>query len=255
MNEKEFAQQLQNWKQELTDEVVSHYRAGNDERGRLAFERWKERFTTFLKGKIPSEAVRFEEKMRHFGFRPIPGEHPYKRFMREDGNTCFAFIDDLAESALKGRIGDLQETPSESRRMLTGSPRVFLSYAHEDIASARRLVSDLRESGADVWFGEDSLLPGQKWKPAIRQAIKDCRFFLALLSAKSVNKKGYVQKEMKEALEVLDEYPDSAIYVIPARLDACTPSDDKLHDLRWVNMFPDWDDGLARILKAIESQM
>lgn len=254
MTGEEFAQQLRTWKQELTTEVISHYRSSNSERGRMAFDRWKERFTAFLQEYAPREATRFENEMRHFGYVIIPNEHPYETFMREDGETCFAFIDDLVESSLKGRITDLQKRTAKSKEVLTSSPKVFLSYAREDINSAQGLFDDLRDAGADVWFDKESLLPGQKWKAAIGQAIAGSRFFLALLSASSVNKKGYVQKEVKEALDVLDQYPESAIFLIPVRLDDCSPSDDRLRNLQWVDMFLNWDDGLARILKALKSQ-
>lgn len=112
MTGEEFAQQLQTWKKELAEDVVSHYRAGQPKRGDLAFERWKERFTRFLKEYAPSEAARFEQETRRYGAMIYPGEHPYDTFMREDGNTCFAFIDDLREEAVKGRLADLQAKSS-----------------------------------------------------------------------------------------------------------------------------------------------
>jgi hypothetical protein len=250
----EFATELRNWKQELKDDVIFHFRSSNKERGDLAFERWEERFTSFLRKYTPNEAKRFQEKMQHYGYLIIPGEHPYERFMREDGNTCFAFIDDLAESALKGRIKISQKKAVRPKKVHTSSLKVFLSYAREDIASAQRLYDNLRAEGADVWFDKYSLVPGQNWETEIVQAIRGSRFFLALLSAKSVNKKGYVQKEIKQALDVLDEYPETGIFLIPVRLDNCKPTYEKLRHLQWVDMFPDWDDGLAHILKALKSQ-
>lgn len=253
MDGEEFARQLQNWKQDLINDVVVHFKTRNVERGRIAFDRWKERFTIFLNEKTPGEAVRFEKKMRHFGHLILTDEHPYETFMREDGNTCLAFIDDLMDSALKGRIIEVQNQILKSQ-ISADSPSVFLSYASEDIDSARRLYNDLQEIGVNVWFDKESLLPGQNWNQAVRKAIKTCRFFLALLSENSLNKVGFVQKETKYALEVLDEYPGSVIYLIPARLDACTPSDEKLQNLHWANMFPDWNKGLNSIIRAIESQ-
>ncbi len=145
----------------------------------------------------------------------------------------------------------LVPSPAHSHRP---PPQVFLSYAREDIEAARRLFNDLHEVGVQVWFDKESLLPGQNWKTTIKQAIRDSRFFLALLSAKSLNKRGYVQKELNEALEILDEYPPSQIFIIPARLDDCSPTDDQLRDLNWADMFPDWEKGLARIMKAIGLQ-
>lgn len=156
----------------------------------------------------------------------------------------------LLTEKLKDKLGD-QAFNSMEYPEGEVFPRIFLSYAHEDVASARRLFDDLRGVGLNVWFDNESLLPGQKWKVAIEWAISNSRFFLALLSENSVNKTGYVQKEVKSALEVLDEYPDQAIFIIPVRLDTCNTLDSKLRDLHWVDMFPRWEVGLERILKSI----
>jgi len=132
--------------------------------------------------------------------------------------------------------------------------RVFLSYAREDVDTATRLFNGLRKSGVDVWLDREVLLPGQNWKAVIRQAIIESRFFLALLSNNSVSKKGYVQKELKHALEILDEYPETAIFIIPVRLDDCNPTGKELQDLHWIDIFNDWDQGLEKIIKTIHSQ-
>jgi hypothetical protein len=134
-------------------------------------------------------------------------------------------------------------------------PRVFLSHAREDIMLAQRLFTDLQGSGVNVWFDKESLLPGQKWKEAITEAIRESRYFLALLSTNSVTKKGYVQKELKGALEIVDEYPESAVFLIPVRLDDCSLSDSRLRDLHWVDMFSAWDEGVDRILKSLSMQV
>lgn len=132
--------------------------------------------------------------------------------------------------------------------------KVFLSYAREDINIAMHLFNDLRKAGVDVWFDRKSLLPGQNWQTAIKQAIRERRFFLALLSSNSVSKKGYVQKELKQALDILDEYPESAIFLIPIRLDNCNPTNEKLRELHWIDIFNDWEDGVVQILNTIRSQ-
>jgi hypothetical protein len=42
--------------------------------------------------------------------------------------------------------------------------RVFLSYAPEDIAGARRLYEALASiDDIDVWLDQDRLLPGMRW--------------------------------------------------------------------------------------------
>lgn len=128
---------------------------------------------------------------------------------------------------------------------------VFLSYARADSQQALRLYNDLIGAGVDVWLDQESLLPGQLWRPAIEHAIRNSRYFIALLSNASVNRRGYVQKELVIALDVLDEFPNAEIFVIPARLDDCTPTHRKLTDIHWVDLHPDWDRGVAKILKAI----
>jgi hypothetical protein len=130
-------------------------------------------------------------------------------------------------------------------------PSVFISYGREDAAEARRLYADLAGAGMRPWMDPINLLPGQRWKAAIGEAIESSRFFVALLSSRSVDRRGYVHREIIDALEVLDTYPEHDIYLIPARLDDCRPSHRKLQDLNWVDLFPEWSAGMNRIVAAI----
>ena len=61
----------------------------------------------------------------------------------------------------------------------------------------------------------------------------------------SVDKLGYGQKELKEALEILDKYPESKVFIIPVRLDDCEESDSRLKEINYVDLFPTWSKGLA----------
>jgi len=130
---------------------------------------------------------------------------------------------------------------------------IFISYAREDIEAARKIYQELRESGFNPWLDKERLIPGHKWKDEIIKAIRNSQSFIALLSANSTSKKGFVQKELKEALEVLELYPDSAIYLIPVRLDNCEISHRVLKDLQWVDMFPNWDYGFNKIRAALHT--
>ena len=140
-----------------------------------------------------------------------------------------------------------------SLSVVVGFPilRVGLARDGEDSAAALKLYKELRAKGLDVWMDTESLLPGQNWKTTIRREIRESRYFTAVLSGNSVSKKGYVQKELKDALDILEEYPTSTVFLIPARLDDCTPSDDRIRDLHWVDLFEDWEVGIDRILKTI----
>lgn len=115
--------------------------------------------------------------------------------------------------------------------------RVFVSYAREDIQLARRVYEALKGAGHTPWMDEVDLLPGQNWKVAIQDAIQNSRFFVALLSKRSVSRKGYAQTELSRALDELDSFPDSQIYLIPARLDDCEVPRARLRELHWVDLW------------------
>ncbi len=114
--------------------------------------------------------------------------------------------------------------------------KIFVCYAHEDRDTVRPISLLLRAVGHNAWMDEDSLAPGSVIKPAIRKAIEDSDFFVACLSAHSVNKRGFVQRELKMALDVLEEFPEDAIFVVPLRLDNCTVPD-SLKSRAWIDMF------------------
>lgn len=128
---------------------------------------------------------------------------------------------------------------------------IFISYAHEDKNDAERLYDDLLSKGLKPWMDKKCLIPGQKWRETILQTIRKSRYFLALHSTRSVSKKGYIQRELGEAVDVAREYPKEDIYVIPVRLDDCsTPLD--LEGFHRVDMFPSWEDGFIRLFSALQ---
>ncbi|MCP4349453.1 MAG: toll/interleukin-1 receptor domain-containing protein [Desulfobacterales bacterium] len=130
--------------------------------------------------------------------------------------------------------------------------KVFISYAREDIETARKLCDDLSDAGTAPWLNYNELIPGQNWKTEITKAIKGCRHFIALLSTNSVEKRGFVQTELKKALEVLSEIPGKDIFIIPARIDDCGIPDE-LADLHCADLFPSYEMGFETILKSIEA--
>jgi hypothetical protein len=128
----------------------------------------------------------------------------------------------------------------------------FISYAREDQATAIRLYNDLKRAGITPWLDHEDLLPGQNWEHEIRRAIRESRYFLALLSSHSLSKVGFVQSELKAGLRVLDEFPPDKAFLIPIRLEDCSPSDDRLRALNWLNLFPSYEEGLQKLIKLIQ---
>lgn len=137
---------------------------------------------------------------------------------------------------------------------MTKKTRVFISYAREDEAAAQLLSAELNSSGIQTWFDKDDLEPGVLWEDAIREAIRKCDYFLALISNRSLNKVGFVQAELKYALEILDEFSYSSVFIIPVRLEECSPTHPKLVKLHQVDLFPEWAKGIDKIVSSIRPE-
>ncbi len=129
--------------------------------------------------------------------------------------------------------------------------RPFISYAREDRSIARRLFRDLSACGSQPWLDIENLLGGQNWQRAISSAIRECSHFLALISHQSVSKRGFVQREVAQALQILEMFPPDEVFVIPVRLEDCQPKHERLSQLQWIDMFPSYDSGLRQLTKSL----
>lgn len=129
--------------------------------------------------------------------------------------------------------------------------RVFLCHSSGDSDAARTLYGRLQADGYSPWLDKVDLVAGQDWDLEIRKAVRASHVVLVLLSEASVKKAGYVQKEIRIALEVADEQPEGTIFIIPGRLeDAQVP--DRLSRIQYVDLFK--RDGYAKLLKALEAR-
>ncbi len=127
---------------------------------------------------------------------------------------------------------------------------VYISYAREDQDLAGRIYSDLKSAGFKPWMDAKDILPGQNRDHTIRKAIKESRYFLALMSGNSVTERGYVHREMKIALDNFNEFKENSVYIIPVSLDGTRAGDEALESLEYVDL-GDYQKGLARILEAL----
>jgi len=127
--------------------------------------------------------------------------------------------------------------------------RIFLCYASEDKSTIHDLYNRLSaEYFIDPWLDEKKLLGGQDWDLEIRRALRRSDAVVICLSQRSVSKVGYVNKEIKRALDIADEQPEGTIFIIPLKLDVCeTP--DRLSGFQWIKYFmPDGYDHLIESL-------
>ncbi len=100
--------------------------------------------------------------------------------------------------------------------------RVFLCHASEDKSTVRELYGRLNSEGwLDVWLDEEKLYPGQDWNLEIHKAVRAAQAVIVCISRKSITKEGYVQREMRLAVDAALRMPESTIFIIPLRLEDC----------------------------------
>jgi TIR domain len=120
-----------------------------------------------------------------------------------------------------------------TRHVSKQSLRVFLCHASVDKQPVRELYKKLRSEGFNPWLDEEKLLPGQEWEQEIAKSVRTSDIVIVCLSQEAVNKRGFVQKEIKYALDVADEQPEGTIFIIPLKLEECEIPD-RLRRWQWV---------------------
>jgi phospholipase C len=174
--------------------------------------------------------------------------------MRPDAD-CPTFSIDPAREASKspsanGRI--LIDPQRELASRATKNIQAFLCHVTSDKERVRKLYRDLKRDGVDPWLDEEDLIPGQDWNLEIMRAMAKSDICIICLSKSSLTKTGYVQKEIKYALDLADKRPEGAIFLIPARLEECEMPL-RLAHLHRVDLF--LDIGHSKLLRAIKSKV
>jgi hypothetical protein len=131
-------------------------------------------------------------------------------------------------------------------------PQVFIAYVEEDLLLARRLRDRIAAAGCSPWMDKDKLIPGQNWPRAIRRAIEISDAFVACFSARSTCKRGPFQSELRWALQCAQRMPLEESFLIPVRLEACTVPRQIQERVQYVDLFPDWDAGVKKLVRAVK---
>jgi hypothetical protein len=136
----------------------------------------------------------------------------------------------------------------------SGSPRplrVFLCHSSNDKPAVRTLYRQLLTEAIAPWLDEEDILPGQKWEQEIPRAVRQSDIVIVCLSRGATSKSGFIQKEIKFALDVADEQPEGAIFLIPLKLEECDVPD-RLSRYQWVNIFE--EKGYERLMRALRAR-
>jgi hypothetical protein len=139
----------------------------------------------------------------------------------------------------------LAHSPDHDRKL-----RVFLCHAREDKTAVLDLYTRLSADGLDPWIDVKKLLPGQRWRDEIARAIRDADAILVCLSQIATTKIGYVNSEIRQAMDRADDQPPGKIFVIPLRLDQCDLPE-RFQNIQWVDYFE--PDGYQFLMLAFKN--
>ncbi len=131
------------------------------------------------------------------------------------------------------------------------SLRVFLCHASQDKPAVWKLYRYLKQHGVKPWLDQADLLPGEDWEVEIPNALFLSDIILVCLSKNSVDKEGYVQKEISFALDKALEKPGK-IFIIPVKLEECDIPK-RLNRYQWVDLSR--PDGRKRLLMGLDKRV
>ena len=133
----------------------------------------------------------------------------------------------------------------ENRRL-----RVFLCHSSNDKPNIRILYKRfLSEQWIDPWLDEVSIRPGQDWQLEIEKVVNQTDVVIVCLSQNSITKEGYIQKEIKKALDKAEVKPDDTIFIIPLRFEECDVPR-RLAKWQWVDYFK--ENGYSLLVESLQ---
>jgi TolB-like protein len=121
----------------------------------------------------------------------------------------------------------------------TRAPTVFLSYASADREAARLLRDALPTFGLEVWYDESDLGGGEMWDQKIRKQIRECDYFMPLISAQTeARHEGYFRREWRLAVERTLDMADDHAFLLPVVIDDTSQAGarvpEKFLSIQWV---------------------
>lgn len=109
-------------------------------------------------------------------------------------------------------------------------PKVFISYASEDEAHARKLYEALKADGFDPWYDKEGLRGGDRWDDVIPDALEQVDYVVVVQSrALAAKAFSYVNREIDLALKRQQLARRGIRFIIPVRVDDSPLLDDLKH--------------------------
>lgn len=155
------------------------------------------------------------------------------------------------QSSIATPLKDKQPTsPATQTSQPLRRLQAFLCHSSGDKPIVRELYKQLMSDGFQPWLDEEDILPGQDWELEIAKAVRTSDVFIVCLSQKSFNRAGYINKEIKYALDVASIQPEGIIFIIPLKVQECEVPE-TLRKWQWLNYYEDSERGYRQLMRAL----
>lgn len=133
--------------------------------------------------------------------------------------------------------------------------KIFLGYASERFSDAEVIYDFICALGHEVWFDKNNLVGGDDWDRERVAAQRDADFVVHLISSEIFNRAGVVNREIRKTLELFEDQPIGANYVVFIRLDDVrVPAE--IVRFQYLDYFKEtWQDRLALAIAKRKNQL
>lgn len=130
--------------------------------------------------------------------------------------------------------------------------KVFLSYTKKDGQKINEFYEDLKARGFTPWMDSYDLLPGMQWDNIIQNNMSEADVCIIFISESSLEKIGYVQRELNYFADKLNEMPENYIYCIPVVLDNSQVPTVLSKKIQYVKVENPNQDNWQRVLRSLD---
>jgi hypothetical protein len=97
--------------------------------------------------------------------------------------------------------------------------KAFICHSSRDKAFARKLATELRKEGIEVWIDEEQILVGHDFTTKLEEGLKDADFIIVVLSPNFVQYGPWAQEEYRQALS--RQVSEQKIRILPVLVKEC----------------------------------
>jgi hypothetical protein len=124
---------------------------------------------------------------------------------------------------------------------------VFISHRRSDVPQAERLANEIRDAGHQVWFDEWDINLGDSVVGKMNEGLEGAAYVIVCYSSSGVTSEWMSREWMSALARQLNGH---GVKLLPVLLTGGEPPA-ILADLQYADLVKDWEQGVAKLLRAI----